>query len=78
MFAVNLQNILAAQHEEYLEEIRLYNHERYLMREEADPFSMTDILFKKTFRLTKDMAQYILNTILPDIDIANNLDLTND
>ncbi|KAJ8913374.1 hypothetical protein NQ315_008766 [Exocentrus adspersus] len=35
--------------------------------------SMTDILFKKTFRFTKDMAQYILNTILPDIDIANNV-----
>ena len=72
MFPVNLLNILAIQREEQLEEIRHFNIERRLMRDETDPFTLRDDMFKKTFRLTKDMANYVLNLILPDIDVGVN------
>ncbi|KAJ8913896.1 hypothetical protein NQ315_005693 [Exocentrus adspersus] len=70
--AVNVQNILAIQREEHLEQIRFFNIERRMMRDESDPFALRDAIFKKRFRLTKDMAQYVLNSMIQDIDVAAN------
>ncbi|KAJ8914122.1 hypothetical protein NQ315_016198 [Exocentrus adspersus] len=70
--ALNVQNILAIQREEHLAEIRFFTIERRLMRDESDPFALRDAIFKKRFRLTKDMAQYVLNVIIQDIDVAAN------
>lgn len=67
MFLVNLNNIVALQREEHLEEIRLYNIARRRMREESNPFDLRDDIFKKIFRLNKDMVQYVYNSIADDI-----------
>lgn len=72
MLPINLLNIVAAENEERLEEIRLFNEERRFMRAEADPFSMTNQAFIKTFRLNKDMAHYILELILPNLNQTEN------
>lgn len=72
MFPVNIANILALQREEHLQEIRLFNIERRRMREESNPFDLRDSLFKKTFRLNKDLAQYVYNSILEDLDVTDN------
>lgn len=72
MLPINLLNIVAANNEERLEEIRLFNEERRFMRAEADPFSMTDQAFKGTFRLNKDMAHYILDRIILNLNQTEN------
>lgn len=72
MFPVNMVNIIALQREEHLEEIRVFNIERRRMRQQADPFNLRDDLFKKAFRLNKDLAQYVYNIIAEDIDLTDN------
>nr|CAI5841100.1 unnamed protein product [Callosobruchus analis] len=72
MLPANVQNILVAEEEERLENIRAENMERRLMREDSDPFSIEDTRFRELFRLNKNMAQYILNEILPQLDLTNN------
>lgn len=77
MFPINIQNILAVQQEEYLEAIRNFNGERRLMRNESNPFALSDIEFKKTYRLTKEMAHFVLNSIIHDIDNGANMAIPN-
>lgn len=73
MFPVNVLNIVALQHEEHLEEIRLFNIERRTMRDESNPFEMREDLFIMSFRLTKEMAQYVFNLIVQDFDVTANI-----
>nr|CAI5823755.1 unnamed protein product [Callosobruchus analis] len=42
------------------------------MRDASNPFDLRDDLFKKTFRLNKDLAQYVYNQIIEDLDITDN------
>lgn len=72
MLPINAANVLVAEEEERLENIRVENVERRIMREESDPFSIEDTRFKELFRLNKDMAQHVLNGILPQLDQGNN------
>lgn len=72
MFPFNAVNIVEVQEDERLEEIRVENIERRIMREQSDPFAIDNIRFVELFRLNKDMAQYMLNQILPQLDIGNN------
>lgn len=72
MLPINIANILIVDDEERLEDIRLENIERRRMRAESDPFSIENSRFKELFRLNKNMAQYILNGILPQLDQTNN------
>ncbi|KAJ8940746.1 hypothetical protein NQ314_010608, partial [Rhamnusium bicolor] len=67
MFPLNMVNILAVQEEEQREELRQFNIEMRIMGNESDPFQLGDNHFKELFRLTKDMAHYVLNRILPTI-----------
>lgn len=73
MFPFNIGNIVAVEEEDRLEDIRLENIERRIMRDESDPFSIDDIRFKELFRLNKDMARYVLNDILHLLNNRNNL-----
>lgn len=43
------------------------------MREESSPFDLRDDIFRKTFRLNKDLAQYVYNSIAEDIDVIDNI-----
>lgn len=72
MLPLNAVNIIAIE-EEHLEERRVFNRERRLMRDETDPFVLEEETFRKTFRLTKDMAQYVFNRIIEAIDQPNNV-----
>lgn len=72
MFPVNINNIIALQREEHLEEIRLFNIERRRMREESSPFDLREDIFTRTFRLNHDLAQYVYNFIAEDIDVTDN------
>lgn len=72
MLPVNVANILAEEEEERLEEIRNENIERRLMREASDPFSVEDTRFRELFRLNKNMAQYVFNGILPQLENQHN------
>ncbi|KAJ8927568.1 hypothetical protein NQ314_019951 [Rhamnusium bicolor] len=65
-------NILAVQ-EEQREELRQFNIERRIMRNESDPFQLGDNHFNKPFRLTKDMTHYVLNRILPTISTKTSV-----
>nr|CAI5837281.1 unnamed protein product [Callosobruchus analis] len=42
------------------------------MRDASNPFDLRDDLFQKTFRLNKDLAQYVYNQIIEDLDITDN------
>ncbi|KAJ8962475.1 hypothetical protein NQ314_005714 [Rhamnusium bicolor] len=66
-------NILAVQEEEQREELRQFNIERRIMRNQSDPFQLSDNHFKELFRLTKDMAHYVLNRILPTISTKTSI-----
>lgn len=67
MLPVNVLNILVVEREDHLEEIRLENVERRLMRDESNPFAIEDTRFKELFRLNKDVAQYVYNRIAPNM-----------
>lgn len=71
MLPINNLNVIAAEEEERLEEIRLENTERRIMRDQSDCFLIDDIRFVDLFRITKDMAQYLLNGIMPAITRGN-------
>ncbi|XP_050300187.1 putative nuclease HARBI1 [Anthonomus grandis grandis] len=68
MLPINVANILAAEEKERLEDLRLANLERRNMREESDPFSIEETRFKELFRINKDMARFLLNGILADLE----------
>uniref|UniRef100_A0A6P7H3K8 Nuclease HARBI1 n=1 Tax=Diabrotica virgifera virgifera TaxID=50390 RepID=A0A6P7H3K8_DIAVI len=72
MLPVNAVNILVAEDEERLEDIRAENLERRVMREGSDPFAIQNTRFIQLFRLNKDMAQYVLNKILLVLNQDNN------
>lgn len=72
MLPINVANVLAAEEEERLERLRHENIERREMREGSDPFTIEDSRFKELFRINKDMAHFILNRILPQLDQGNN------
>ncbi|XP_050514882.1 putative nuclease HARBI1 [Diabrotica virgifera virgifera] len=44
------------------------NIERRIMREESDPFSFSDNHFISLYRLTKDMAHYLIDQLLPHMN----------
>lgn len=78
MLPINALNILEFEREEELEDIRIENLERRLMRDESNPFSIADTRFKELFRLTKDVAQYVLNEIAPNmVQSANPVAIPN-
>lgn len=75
MLPINVVNILVIEEqieEERLENIRVENMERRIMREQSNPFSIDDLRFKELFRLNKDLAQYVLNGIVPLLNQGNN------
>lgn len=39
--------------------------ERRLMRNSSDPFTLSDTHFKNSFRLTKEMAHYLIQQLVP-------------
>ncbi|CAH2000557.1 unnamed protein product [Acanthoscelides obtectus] len=69
---INIAAILAVEEEERLDDICIENMERRLMRNESGPFSLEDVRFKGLFRLNKDMAQYVLNGIIPHLNQVPN------
>lgn len=72
MLPINNLNQIILEDEERLEAIRLENIERRLMRDQANCFEIDEVRFVELFRLTKDMAQYIFNAIIPDLIHGNN------
>lgn len=73
MLPAFIYNVLAIDEQDRREEFRLYNIERRAMREASDPFALTDTHFKQLFRLTKDMAHFVRNTILPHMHNTDNV-----
>lgn len=56
MLPIQIFNHLVLEHEERLEQLRLRNIERRILRSDSDPFSTTDEQFIGHFRLTKEMG----------------------
>ncbi|XP_050309680.1 putative nuclease HARBI1 [Anthonomus grandis grandis] len=73
MFPVNINNIVVLQREEHLEEIRQYNIARRRMRDGSNPFDLRTDIFKKSFRLNKEMARYVYNSVAENIDTTDNI-----
>lgn len=67
MLPRNLRNILAVAENEHKEELREFSVERRLMQNRSDPFTLNDGHFRDLFRLTKDMAHYVFNSIIMQI-----------
>lgn len=42
------------------------------MREASDPFSIEDVRFVELFRLNKDMTQFVLNGLIPQLNDDSN------
>ena len=73
MLPINIPNLLAAEEDERLENnIRVENVERRILSEQSDTFLIDDTRFIELFRLNKDMAQYVLNGIIPQLSQGNN------
>ncbi|KAJ8910563.1 hypothetical protein NQ315_008948 [Exocentrus adspersus] len=70
-FAVMMQEV---QENERRNEINQFNIERRIMRNDSDPFALSDNQFKNTFRLTKDMINYLFEQLLPHMrmDLRTN------
>lgn len=73
MLPVQILNHILIEEENILEDRRLFNLERRLMRDESDPFSIEDDQFTKLFRLRKEPARHVLNVILPNMNLTNNV-----
>lgn len=68
MLPIQIQNIIVLEEEERREYIRQFNMERRIMREDSDPFTLDDALFKDLFRLNKEMIHYLLVNLLPHME----------
>lgn len=74
MLPIQIFNHLVLEHEERLEQLRLRNIERRILRSDSDPFSTTDEQFIGHFRLTKEMVSHIiLPAIVPHILVESTL-----
>ncbi|KAJ8955204.1 hypothetical protein NQ314_006921 [Rhamnusium bicolor] len=55
-----LNRIIGLQEDERREYYRHFNMEWRIMREDSDPFTLSNSLFKDLFRLNKEMVHFLL------------------
>ncbi|KAJ8930980.1 hypothetical protein NQ314_016150 [Rhamnusium bicolor] len=60
-----LNRIIGLQEDERREYYRHFNMERRIMREDSDPFTLSNSLFKDLFRLNKEMVHFLLLNLSP-------------
>lgn len=65
MLPVQILNVIVVEERERRENIRQHNIERRVMRDDSDPFTLSDVKFQQLFRLTKDMVQYVVVELGP-------------
>ena len=72
MLPIHAYNVLAVAEEEHLEDVRQYNIERRRLRDNSNPFEINEVQFRNLFRLSRAMARYVLEAILPRLGQTQN------
>ena len=72
MLPIHAYNVIAVAEDDYLEEVRQYNIERRRLRDESNPFEIYEVQFRNLFRLSREMARYVLDAILPRLHQTEN------
>ncbi|KAJ8974307.1 hypothetical protein NQ317_009547 [Molorchus minor] len=66
-FGIMMQEV---QENERQENIAQFNIERRIMRNNSDPFSLSDTHFVNIFRLNKDMVNYLIQELTPHMPVS--------
>ncbi|KAF5306209.1 hypothetical protein FQR65_LT07486 [Abscondita terminalis] len=72
MFPHIVRAIRHFQDEERHEQLMQYNLQRRIMRNNVDPFLLDDVHFINQFRLTKNMAHYLIEGLTPHMYVSQH------